>query len=338
MNANDYVKQLLPSQSLPSKVTATAFAASNIALCKYWGKRNQVLNLPVTSSLSMSLKDKGTQTTVSLANESQLIVNGQIIHKTAPMAQRLWGFIDYCLPQPYSLKIVSESNLPLAAGLASSASCFASLVLALNDFFAWQLSLTELSLLARLGSGSACRSFWPGFVEWQKGEDAAGSDSYAYPLDVEWPELCIGLLLFSAKPKPFSSTEAMNITVATSPLYQHWPQQVTEHLKLIKQALQHKDFHLLGQVVEANALAMHATMKAATPSIDYNLPATIACYNKLVQLRRQGIPVYATQDAGPNLKLLFEYPWYKTLLTHFPTLQGVVSPIKKENSNEYFSE
>lgn len=317
MNPSHYVKQLLPPEATPQRSSATAFAPSNIALCKYWGKRDPRLNLPMTSSLSISLGAKGTVTTVTLSQSAthELTVNQQAIANPTPMAQRLWRFVDYCMPdKKYALHITSESNIPLAAGLASSASCFASLVLALNIFFQWQLSEKQLSLLARLGSGSACRSFWPGFVEWQRGEDPEGLDSYAYPLHVQWPELCVGLLLFSKAPKAFSSSEAMNITVGSSPLYKHWPETVEAHMRCIKKALQTKDFHLLGSTAESNALAMHATMKAATPSIVYGLPETVHYYKKIQQLREAGVPVYFTQDAGPNLKILFEQYWRQRVL------------------------
>lgn len=316
MKAEDYVKQLLPFNSRPSLLSATAFASSNIALCKYWGKRDHALNLPVTSSLSMSLGGKGTETTLTLSpiNEPEIIVNQQKIHNSTSMAQRLWRFMDLCMPQKKEyLRICTESNIPLAAGLASSASFFASLVLALNAFFHWQLTEKKLSLLARLASGSACRSFWPGFVEWQVGKEDSGMDSYAYPLDIKWPTLCMGLLLFSHQPKQISSSEAMNVTVDTSPLYKLWPSTVEEHLSLIKEALKHKDFHLLGSTVEANALAMHATMAASTPSIEYSLPITKTYHKKIKLLREEGIPVYFTQDAGPNIKVLFEKSWTEAI-------------------------
>ena len=326
MNPREYVKQLLPPKAKPSTQSSTAFAPSNIALCKYWGKRDPLLNLPLTSSLSMSLGKKGTTTTVALSKtgKHQLTVNQQIIINDSPMAQRLWCFVGYCMiEKKYPLHISSGSNIPLAAGLASSASCFASLVLALNTFFHWHLSKKQLSLLARLGSGSACRSFWPGFVQWQRGEDPAGFDSYAYPLDSQWSELRIGLLLFSKAPKGFSSSEAMNISVNTSPLYYSWPETVEKHMAFIKEALRNKDFHLLGSIAEANALAMHAIMVAATPSIVYALPETRIYYKKIQQLRKEGVPVYFTQDAGPNLKVLFENQWREQVLAALGSMEVV---------------
>src|SRR5690606_6915553 len=153
------------------------------------------------------------------------------------------------------------------AGLASSACGFASLVSALNDLLDWKLAKRDLSILARLGSGSAARSLWMGFVEWHAGVQADGMDSYADALPFEWPELCIGILALSDKEKPISSREAMQRTVSTSVLYNSWPKKVLQDMIIIKQALQVKNFSLLGGTAESNALTMHATMLSSWPPI-----------------------------------------------------------------------
>ena len=214
-------------------------------------------------------------------------------------------------------------NLPVAAGLASSACGFASLVAALNDMFGWQLAQRELSILARLGSGSACRSLWAGFVEWHAGVQPDGMDSYAEPLAFEWPELHIGLLPISLAEKPISSRVAMQRTVDTSVLYGCWSRKVLQDLIIIKQALHAKNFALLGGAAESNALAMHATMLSSWSPICYSLPETIAAMHKIWALRRQGLSLFFTQDAGPNLKLLFLEKDKKTILELFPTLDDV---------------
>ncbi|HSW71671.1 MAG TPA: hypothetical protein VLH77_06845, partial [Gammaproteobacteria bacterium] len=202
---------------------------------------------------------------------------------------------------------------------------FASLVLALNDFFAWNLESRELSILARLGSGSACRSLTPGFVEWQAGVLADGMDSYGECLNVSWPALCVGLVLVNQGEKPLSSRSAMERTAATSPLYAAWPATVEKDLALLKQALLQKDFLLLGERAEANALAMHALMLSSRPSIVYTLPETLALMQKIWQLRQAGLSIYFTQDAGPNLKLLFLESEQKTIQQQFEGVE-VVQP------------
>ncbi len=284
------------------------YAPTNIALCKYWGKRDTELNLPHTSSLSIALPDKGSMTTLTLNDKSSetIILNDKEIALDSVFAQRTKAFLDlFRANQKWYLKININMNIPVAAGLASSASGFASLVCALNDLFDWKLHKNDLSILARLGSGSAARSLWTGFVEWHAGVRPDGMDSFGEPLAFEWPELCVGILTMSSDEKPISSREAMQTTVNSSLLYNSWPRKVSQDLSIIKQALQVKNFALLAGTAESNALAMHATMLSSWPPICYFLPETIAAMHKVWDARKQGLQLYFTEDAGPNLKLLF---------------------------------
>jgi diphosphomevalonate decarboxylase len=309
VNKSDIVKKLLGDISCytPSNKAVTAYAPTNIALVKYWGKRNQELNLPVTSSLSISLAEKGAKTTlsISLIKQDVFILNGKAVPTTSSFHQRLSRYLDLFRFDHLYFEANIISTVPIAVGLASSACGFAAMVLALDKFFSWQLSSQQLSMLARLGSGSACRSIWPGFVEWHAGEREDGMDSYAEPLSVQWPELGIGLMMVSDKEKSIGSREAMQRTVETSELYQSWPHKVEHDLIKLKKAIQEKDFDLLGKTAESNALAMHATMLSAWPPVSYYLPETINAMHRVWQARADGVPVYFTQDAGPNLKLLY---------------------------------
>lgn len=291
----------------PIKSQGEAFAATNIALIKYWGKRDSHLNLPLTNSLSISVDGKGTHTVIKpiTGNTDVIFVNKEKNSIESSFAQRIIKFLDlFRLPQQ-KFEIQTENNIPTAAGLASSASGFAALTLALNDLYDWQFDKKTLSIFARLGSGSACRSVYNGFVEWQKGSLADGSDSFALPLDISWPELKIGLLILSSAEKPISSRIAMQRTIETSSSYQQWPALVEKDLALLKTALFNKDFTLLGETAEHNAIAMHQTMRDAHPTIDYDLTETRAIKEKVKSLRKQGLPIYCTQDAGPNIKLLY---------------------------------
>lgn len=306
----DIIDKVLNRRSRQAVVAeAEAFAPTNIALVKYWGKRDSILNLPVTNSLSIALPTKGALTSIRVIDDKADIIrlNHKLIDHTTMFAKRIIDFLDLFRPHATErYNITTMTNIPVAAGVASSACGFAALTLALNGLYGWGLSTTELSILARLGSGSACRSFWNGWVEWQRGDRADGMDSFSVPLlDVTWPELRVGLLLLNTTEKSVSSREAMQRTVATSPLFLEWPQRVDSDLAQIKQALITRDFLLLGRVAEANANAMHACMAAATPSVNYREPATEAARATVRQLRDKGIPVFYTQDAGPNLKLLF---------------------------------
>ena len=329
MKKEAVVARLLNSQlARPHRESGKAFAPTNIALCKYWGKRDQELNLPVTSSLSISLGHKGATCTLRRSHSKQdsFTLNGKQRLLSSPFGQRLSTYLNlFRTVENLYFQVDMQMNIPYAAGLASSACGFTALVLALNDFFAWNLGKRELSILARLGSGSACRSLTPGFVEWQAGILADGMDSFGEPLMISWPELCIGLLILNEDEKPLLSRRAMERTVATSLLYSAWPDKVKRDLDLLKQALLRKDFQLLGETTESNALTMHALMLSAWPPISYTLPQTIAAMQKIWQLRQEGIAVYFTQDAGPNLKLIFLASDQKIIHHYFDKLE-VVQP------------
>lgn len=312
-----------PHHEEPQHEKGIAFAPTNIALCKYWGKRDTELNLPMTSSLSIALPDRGTMTTVSLHDnaEDHIILNGQELKSDTAFAKRTSEYLDLFRPKKnWHLRLDINMNIPVAAGLASSASGFASLVSALNDFFDWKLKKKDLSLLARIGSGSASRSLWNGFVEWYAGVQTDGMDSFAEPLAFEWPELCVGILTVDNKEKPISSREAMQKTVNTSLLYSVWPKKVNQDLAMLKQAMQVKNFSLLGGTAESNALNMHATMLSSWPPICYFLPDTIAAMHQIWDLRKNGLEVYFTEDAGPNLKLLFLEKDSASIQKQFPNI------------------
>ncbi len=331
MKKFDVVKAILGNhlQRGPQKSSGQAFAPTNIALCKYWGKRNQELNLPLTSSLSVSLGDKGAAVVLSAheTDHDSVTLNGDAVATTSRFYQRLVHFLDlFRQSTPWYLRVDIQSNIPIAAGLASSACGFASLTLALNDLCGWQLDTRALSILARLGSGSASRSIVTGFVEWEMGHRDDGMDSYATALPVTWPELCVGLLIVSDKEKGLSSRAAMQRTVETSKLYTAWPAQVEHDLRVLKQALTTHDFSLLGATAEANALAMHATMLSAWPAISYAVPDTVLAMQQIWRLRQEGLPLYFTQDAGPNLKLLFTRDVRETVQSLFPAAE-ILQPL-----------
>jgi diphosphomevalonate decarboxylase len=309
MNRQTLIKQLLLGKNkVPVKDKAGAYAPTNIALVKYWGKRDKELNLPMTGSLSISLADKGAHTHISLSQTAldEVFINGERASADAKFVKRLVAFMDLLRPNPQTrYQVDTHVNIPIAAGLASSACGFAALVKAFDQFYGWQLPNEILSILARIGSGSASRSIYDGFVEWHQGDRADGLDSFAERLPYEWPELRIGLLIFSTAQKSLGSTEAMQRTVQTSKLYTAWPKQVAEDLSHMGAALATRDFDLLGQTAEHNALTMHATMLSSWPPISYANIETTAAMHKIWQLRAEGMPLYFTQDAGPNLKLLF---------------------------------
>jgi diphosphomevalonate decarboxylase len=326
---SDAIKNILGTKlhAAPRYTTAKAFAPTNIALCKYWGKRDQELNLPVTSSLSISLDDRGANTEISISHQANdlIFLNNHPIDLHSKFGTRLVEFLNLFRAHGEPHFIINiETNIPIAAGLASSACGFAALVKVLNHLFGWDLSEQQQSILARLGSGSASRSIWQGFVEWHAGVKPDGSDSFAEPLNETWPDLCIGILMMSKKEKKIGSREAMQRTVSTSPLYSAWPHKVTHDMSLLKTAITVKDFQLLGKTAESNATTMHATMLAAWPPITYLMPDTLIAMQKIWDLRQEGLPIYFTQDAGPNLKLLFLQQDMQTVSSHFPEIEIIL--------------
>ena len=283
-------------------------APSNIALCKYWGKRDAVLNLPMNGSLSISLGEKGTRTQIRRVAADRFVLNGKAVAPDTAFAQRMSAFLDLFRDacRAPGFEVITENNIPTAAGLASSASGYAALVLALNDIAGWDLPRQLLSMLARLGSGSAARSLFSGFALWHRGERADGSDSFAESLEVNWRSFRVGILTLQESEKPISSREGMQRTVDTSPRYASWPARAAADLDRLQAAVRARDIEALGAIAEANALEMHATMREATPPVDYFLPETRATIARVKQLRAEGCPIYLTIDAGPNVKLLFD--------------------------------
>ena len=334
MNPSDKQKAalaLLPDSTIPPvNKQAAAWASVNIALCKYWGKRDEVLNLPFSDSLSVLLPKHGVQTQLDLAhNTTSIIINGMELDKNSTPHQQLTAFLGLFPHFPTdSFKVTMDYNIPVAAGFASSAACYASLVRAVNDLFAWELPDTALSALARLGSGSACRSFSTGFSRWHAGTEALGTDSFATPINARWDDLRIGLISLCDDKKPISSREGMRITKETSPLFFPWHQTIPTTITELLDSIQKKDFERFGQLCEQNALGMHATMLSAWPPVCYTLPETRALQQSIWDMRRDGKFIYFTQDAGPNLKLLFLKDDEQWLTKKFPAMQTVIPFIK----------
>lgn len=309
----------------PAGAKGTGRAPSNIALCKYWGKRNDEINLPVTSSLSISLGHLGTTTDVEIiSGKDAFFLNGRPVPEDTPFARRLTAYLDlFRPPAGPGFRVMTVNSIPTAAGLASSASGYAALVKALDALYGWGLQPRDLSILARIGSGSASRSVHHGFVEWHAGSREDGSDSFAEPLQADWPDLRVGLVKISVEEKTISSRDAMKRTVETSQLYRSWPEQVDRDLASIHSAIRAKDFNSLGRAAENNAMSMHATAIAAWPPALFWWPETVQAMTRVWKLRGDGTPVYFTIDAGPNVKLLVEKQNVREVQDEFPDVEWV---------------
>lgn len=324
-------KTAATAASQHSVQSCTAYAPSNIALSKYWGKRDRALNLPLNSSLSISLADWGSHTTVAPAagDVDEVRLDGQPLTADSAFARKALDFADLLRAgREAPLLIDTRNTIPTAAGLASSASGFAALTRALSGALGLELSEQEMSLIARLGSGSATRSLWHGFVRWNRGTAADGGDSYAVPLDLTWPAFRIAILEVDTGPKLHSSRDGMNHTVDTSPLFAPWPDLAERDCQTIEQAVMDRDFTTLGQTAEANALTMHATMQAARPALSYLTADSWQLIHRLWQARRDGLVAYATADAGANIKLIFLEDSTDDVLSLFPQAR-VISPFEQ---------
>lgn len=291
---------------------ATAIVNANIALIKYWGKRDKKLVLPNNSSISMTFDKLNTVTTVEFDekyNEDILILDNQEF-KEGEVFERAVGHLN--LIREISgigekAKIVSKNNFPTAAGLASSASGFAALSLAGSKAAGKDLDLKELSILARRsGSGSATRSCLGGFVEWLRGEKEDGSDSCAVQIAPaeHWPEFRMIVTIVSIIKKKVSSTAGMDQTVKTCPMYKAWLDTANEDIKRVKKGILEKDFTLVGSTAEFNCLKMHATMMTTKPALIYWMPTTLEIIQAVLAWREEGLESYFTIDAGPQVKVI----------------------------------
>lgn len=288
---------------------AKARAHTNIALIKYWGKRDEQLFLPTNSSLSITLDAFYTETHVrfdSAQKADRFVLNQQ--EADAKETAKITAFIDkirLLAGKNLYATIESVNHVPTAAGFASSASGFAALAAAATKAIGLDLDDRSLSQVARQGSGSASRSIYGGFVEWQKGVLADGSDCYAVPLlDEKAWDLRVLAVEVTTIPKKVLSREGMKRTVETSPFYSGWLKAVEQDLQVAKRAIAVGDFTLLGETLEANALKMHATTLGANPPFMYWQSATVAVMEEVAALRDNGIEAYFTIDAGPNVKVV----------------------------------
>ena len=295
--------------SSPSAIaTATASANTNIALIKYWGKVDEAQAIPATSSLSLTLGGTRTTTTVSFDGgdgaADSVTINGSC--PTGTELARVSRFLDLVRSRSgvaTPATVISRASVPLAAGLASSAAGFAALAAAASRAAGMNLDDRALSRLARRGSGSATRSVFGGLVLWKAGHDDASS--YAEPAGCEM-DLAMVVVVLSERYKPISSTRAMRATMSSSPLFPAWVEASGRDLQVALEAVRAGDLARLGEIVEGNALGMHATMIAARPGIVYWLPQTVAALHAIRAMREEGLPVWATIDAGPNVKVLTE--------------------------------
>ena len=300
---------------------AIARAQPNIALIKYWGKRDVARNLPAVGSLSVTLDALWTEMTVEFsasAREDSLVINGR---STADWLPRVTACLDDVAgPSRMRAHVVSECNFPMAAGLASSASAFAALVAAASAAAGAQADRLSLARSAGRASGSAARSLYGGFVELSLADDDIELSQVA-PAD-DWP-LTVVVAVTSDRQKRVSSTEAMRRSAETSPFYARWVADQPADLSAARDAIATKDFDRLAELSEHNCLKMHSVIWTSRPAVTYWNPATLACLESVRELRAAGVPVFFTMDAGPQVKAVCLPESIETVQTRLREVPGV---------------
>ena len=292
----------------------TVFAPINVALIKYWGKEDNQLRLPANDSLSVCLTNLGTTTTVEWdKNLNQDLADSRMkrqLDKVRKIAQINWR-----------AKVVTKNNFPSGAGLSSSASGLAALTLAATAAAGLKLPEKDLSRLARLGSGSACRSIPDGWVEWSKGDDKTSYAKTIFPTDY-W-NLRILVVIVSDKKKLVSSTAGQELAF-TSPFYKARVKSMAAKIKKIKAAIKQKNFTELGKIMEADCLNMHRVMRTQQPELNYLLPETKTVMQAVKKWREEGLESYFTINTGQNALVFCEPKNENKLVERLEKIEGVI--------------
>ena len=279
-------------------VTVRSYA--NIAIIKYWGKKAEKEMVPATSSISLTLENMFTETTLSPlpadATADVFYINGQLQNEAEHIKMR--KIIDRYRPEGAGfVRIDTKNNMPTAAGLSSSSSGLSALVKACNAYFQLGLARKELALEAKFASGSSSRSFYGPIAAWDK------DSGEIYPVETDL-KLAMIMLVLEDQKKPISSRDGMKLCVETSTTFEDWIRQSEQDYKDMLVYLKENDFEKVGVLTEKNALAMHATTKTANPPFSYLTDASYEAMDFVRQLREQGESCYFTMDAGPNVKVL----------------------------------
>ena len=313
-----------------SPFKAAALAHPNIALIKYWGNRDEELRLPLTGSLSMALGGLDTVTRVSFDPDlaadrfilSRMEQSGAALNRVASFlnhVRQLAGLNRFA-------QVESSNNYPSSTGIASSAAAFAALALAATKAAGLELSEAGLSRLARLGSGSACRSVPGGFAEWLPGSGDVDSFAIQIAPPEHWD--LVDLIVVVDRSEKAVGSSAGHKLAATSPLQALRVAGVPERLEQCRTAILTRDFERLAQVVELDSEWMHAVMRTSTPPLYYWTPATEVVIWNVRAWRSRGHMVCATVDAGPNVHVIAlaeEAAWAEAQLRALPGVLEVLT-------------
>lgn len=286
---------------------ATAIAPANIAFIKYWGRKDETLRLPTNGSLSMNLSNLLTTTTVEFSSEYEddlVSINSEEIEAEGLRVRKHVDRIRALAKILYKAKIESHNNFSSGTGLSSSASGFAALTLATTKAAGLSLTERELSILARQGSGSACRSIPDGFVEWRDADTSEESYGYSlYPVN-HWNIVDV-VAVVSTEKKGIPTSEGQT-RAATSPFVLTRQAHMNKKLVYAKELLSKKDFSLFGELLEREALEMHAVMLTSWPPLIYWTSGTLRLMKLVQEWRKEGLEVYFTINTGQDIHLICE--------------------------------
>lgn len=291
---------------MEGRLSAAASAGANIAIIKHWGVRSERLRLPANSSLSLTLDNLRTTTTVTFDPDlgaDVFVLNGRPAGVAA--CARVSAHLDRLRAVAgvrVGACVESENTFPMGAGLAASASGFAALTVAAAGALGLCLSAQELSGIARLGSGSAARSVFGGWVELVAARTHKGAVAAQVAPPAHWDVRDV-IAIVSARVKPVSSIEGHRLA-RTSPFYEARLASLERVFEAAKKAVLERDFPRLGELAEADALSMHSVMMTSHPALLYWLPATVALLHSVRRWRGEGLACYFTIDAGPNVHVL----------------------------------
>ncbi len=284
---------------------ATAIAPSNIAFIKYWGKKDEILRLPENGSISMNLSNLTTTTTVEFSSKfskDSIRYNGAFQKTENNRAIEHINRIRKIAKVKTKVKIVTENNFPGGTGLSSSASGFAALTLAGVEALGLKLSEKELSILARQGSGSSCRSIPDGISEWLDGNDSQSSYARSiFPKDY-WDIVDV-VAIVSTEVKDVATSEGQK-GARQSQFFKVRLESMAKKIKECKKLLAKKDFVSFGELLESEALELHSIMLTSHPSLIYLLPETLKIMKLVKKWRSEGLEVYFTLNTGQNIHLI----------------------------------
>ncbi len=303
---------------------ATAIAPANVGLIKYWGRKNEEFRLAENGSISVNLSNLITTTSVEFSDEQKIdevTINGVRMGYEISRVIKHIDRIRKLAKIETRVKVVSQNNFPTSTGLSSSSSGFAALTLAGTKAADLSLSEKDLSILARQGSGSSCRSIPDGFVEWVSGENSETSFAKSIYSADYWGIVDV-VTIVSDGVKDVSSSEGQKL-VGSSPFYPNRLSRINEKIILIKKFIKEKNFISFGELIESEALELHAIMLTSNPSLIYWTPGTLKIMKAVKKWRLTGLPVYFTINTGQDIHLFCESENEKRLVSELKKISEV---------------